>query len=344
MLVFSDLHLRESSEEIVFRVLAEVERFALDDDSHVVFCGDFWHLRYEVNVRLLNRVADVMLRWVDQGLEVDYVPGNHDQVNIAGRNALEILEAFPDVRVWTDWGMYPNNQPRLGFVPYRKDPTEQGLDLMRVGQSGCKIIFGHFGMRGAVMNNGKKDSTGLMEAEGPLAHAPIVLGHYHRRQVGNGWEYVGSPYQTSFGEAGNECGLMHVHPETYARTWFPIDVGAPRHFILKWDPATAAEPPPRPGRPGDKIRLDIEASHEMIVGGKFKGVLEQAGLDDVQVQVIPTKVQRAHRFDLQGGETLLQAAERFARERMKPATEHVGFADRVRPVEDVMKALRRWAG
>jgi len=342
MIVFSDLHLRESSEDVCFRVLEQIERMALEDDQRIVCCGDFWHIRYQLNVRLLNRVSELMRRWADLGLELDLVPGNHDQVDVAGRNALEVFEGDNCV-VWTEPGI--SHDGRLGFVPYRKDLEEQGGCLKAVVAEAPWIIFAHLGICGAAMNNGQKDRDGLDAATQlvcPQAH--LILGHYHKRQTGMGWEYVGSPYQTSFGEEGNVCGVLHLVPETIERLWIPLDVGAPTHLTLKWDPAKQEQPPvPRMTLAPDrnvKVRLDIEASHEMIVGGKFKQVLKTAGLDGVEVRIVPTKVDREHRFEIGGGETLLQAADRFAAERLsggecgaKSANQH----------QAAMVALRRWA-
>lgn len=332
MIVFADLHLRERSEDVCFRVLEAVERLALEDDHHVVCCGDFWHIRYQLNVRLLNRVAELMRRWDELGIRVDFVPGNHDQVDVDGRNALEVFEG-PGCYIWTEPGAYADG--RCGFVPYRKDPAQQFEDLVAVSRKVLPdgIIFGHLAIDGAVMNNGRKCQEGLRLSSSMGISPWLVLGHYHERQSGQGWSYVGSPYQTDFGEAGNVCGVLRLgsgEPE-----WLPLGVGAPTHHVLKWDPAKDEQPPPRPTAPNAKVRLDIEASHEMIVSGKFKAALKTAGLDDVEVQVVPVKVERQERFEMRRGETLLEAAERFAVERLDP--NEGGDA------ETAMEALRRWA-
>jgi hypothetical protein len=38
-IVFSDLHLRESSEDVCFRVLDKIEELAKQKDKHIIFCG-----------------------------------------------------------------------------------------------------------------------------------------------------------------------------------------------------------------------------------------------------------------------------------------------------------------
>jgi DNA repair exonuclease SbcCD nuclease subunit len=344
--IFSDLHLRESSEDVCFKILDAIERLAVEHGRHVVFCGDFWHIRYQVSVRLLNRVKDVLGRWESNGITIDLLPGNHDQIDVAGGNALEVFEYDGDpesgtqLRVWTEPGWDPTR--KLGFVPYRKDPEAQLEALRSVAAKGPRVIFGHFAVKGSIMNNGRRDQDGIeLAMRGAPAQRPLlVLGHYHKHQHGESYLYVGSPYQTSYGEAGNVCGCLLL--DKGKLQFHSIDVGAPEHHIIEWDPVKQSEPPARPGKKGDHVRLDIKASQEMLVSGKFKGVLKQHGLDEAQINVIPTKVDRQHKFELGKGETLLQAAERFVDERF--STPDPASMDKAEEeARDAMIALRRWA-
>ena len=314
-IVFSDLHLREKSEDVCFRVLDEIGNLAARGDKRIIFCGDFWHIRYAIHVRLLNKVSAVLRRWDQLGLHVDFVPGNHDQIDVEGTNALEVFEAFPRVRVWSEPGVVDG----IGFVPHRKHALDQARVLDYAADNGAALIYSHFGVRGSMMNSRQADQEGLdVDSSWP----DLILGHYHCRQTGDGWEYVGSPYQTNFAEAGNRCGCL------IDGVFVELDVGAPVHHILRWDPAEEADPPKNPGKPRDHVRLDIAATREMIVGGKFKGVLKRYSLEDAQVNIIPVDVAREHRFSLERGETIAAAAKRFSAERLAGA--------------DHTEALERW--
>ena len=344
MIVFSDLHLREQSEDVCFRVLDRIAAAARDSDHHVVCCGDFWNIRYQVNVRLLNRVHAVLEAWGSEGIAVDFLPGNHDQVDVSGRNALEVFEAHEYVTVWTDPGTYEVELPggelvTLGFVPYRKDIDVQRADLTSVLAHKPTVVFGHFGIHGAIMNSGQVDQGGLHL---PASDALVVLGHYHkhyqhvetRGRRERGWVYVGSPYQVDFGEVGNVCGFLTVDPA--GRFAFDaFDVSAPRHCILRWDPVEQEAPPALPDGfdvERDHVRLDIKASQETIVEGKFKAILKRSGLDQVRVNVVPVQVSRDAKMAIGEGETLLAAARRFAAERL------AGEA-----LDAPIAALERWA-
>lgn len=333
MIVFSDLHLRESSEGACAKVLAAVGELARQQTQPwIVFCGDFWHIRYQVSVRLQNMVA----AWLESlgKFRVDFVVGNHDQIDTVGANALEVFRAFGNVRVWTEPGVADG----YGFVPYRKDPAAVTKMLSAVATQRPRRIFAHFGVSGSLMNNGTADQSGFYV---PQNLPPLILGHYHKRQEGPPgaggepiWRYVGSPYQTSFGEAGNVCSVLDVSDALVQVA--PLDLGLPVHHIIEWDPAVSVDPPPVPGRPGDRVRLDIKASQEMIIAGKFGQVLKKHGLGEAQVNVVPVAVSRDHKFAVQAGESVKDAAVRFAKERL-PASE----AERP-DLDWVISALGRW--
>jgi DNA repair exonuclease SbcCD nuclease subunit len=344
MIILADLHLKESTEDQVWAVLAEVRRLALEDpDHHVVFCGDWWQLRYQVNVRLLNKCKAILLEWVEAGLQVDLVPGNHDQVTIDGVNALEVLEdggPRGGVRVWTGPGVAGDDYRKVGFCPYRKDPQEQ-LRALELASKGACVVFGHFGVKGSQMDNTRQDQDGLVVVPGgPL----LILGHYHRHQQGMGYVYVGSPYQQSFGEVGNAPGVLQLHVDPGAgprsrRTmpWkhVPLDIG-PRYWILPWDLDASANPPARPStwRLGDQVRIDVKAAYSQLANPKLLTGLADVGLGEAVVNILPREDKREGRLPMVAGESLGQSAERFARERVADPQD----------LEARLTYLRRWAG
>lgn len=327
-IVFSDLHLREPSEKVCFDVLEAIAKLAVEDDKRVVFCGDWWHLRYQVSVRLLNRVTAVLAHWEQLGIHVDLLPGNHDQVNVLGANALEVFEVFDNVTVWSEAGL--RTDEGWGFVPYRKDPVEQ-LELLKavIGEN-PDVVFGHFGLRGAQMNSGRKDQEGLaVDPSWPM----LVLGHYHKAQGDQNWRYVGSPYQTDFGEAGNWSGCTRFDGKEF--TWVPLEVGAPKHYVVPWDVAQSEQPPSCPDGVDlavDRVRLDIKAPPEAIVKGSFRQLIKEQGLSEAQVNVIPVAPEREVKLSLGRGESLLDAVGRFAMERLGSSS-----------ADDPMEMLRSWA-
>jgi DNA repair exonuclease SbcCD nuclease subunit len=217
MIIFSDLHLCEDSADTVFNeVLPGIELAALErKDWEIAFLGDFWHIRYRVPVLLQNMVGSVFWRWRKAGLTVRLLPGNHDQVDIDGENALEVFDEYEGVRVYST-PMWDKD----GFwIPYRQNPKDIEEALLnsadakkRAEVSGKlptipQVLFLHHGIRGAMMNENRQDTEGL-----PIGmfkeFQKILCGHYHKRQnVGKNLYYIGSPYQTKVDEANQEKGF-----------------------------------------------------------------------------------------------------------------------------------------
>jgi len=208
MLLTADLHLREESADVIFgEVLPGILDIALQrGETLIVIDGDLLHVRYQVAVLLYNRLAEALKGWAESGIEIILLPGNHDQVDLAGHNALEVLDEIEGVTVVTE----PCWLKGFAWVPYRKDPTELVrilLDLLaREDSQAYSNVFMHAGVTGALQNDSIYDSDGV-----PLgALVPwntVVCGHYHKPQTIGNVRYLGSPWQTRADEAGQEKGV-----------------------------------------------------------------------------------------------------------------------------------------
>jgi calcineurin-like phosphoesterase family protein len=343
-IIFSDLHLTEKTEEICFKVLDKIKELAVDSDRGVLFLGDWWSIRNQVSVALLNRVAEVLREWRSLGIRLELLPGNHDQIDINGRNALEIFCEYACVR--TDPGYDPINF--FGWVPYRKDFDKQRnvIKYIRKNASPRAVIFGHFGVAGALMNSGHRDEDGQKDlgmddlVNQDLRNQRFILGHYHRYQCKGNYCYVGSPYQISYGEAGNNCGCLHLRigGGIYSSDFIPLDVGAPKHYILKWNPQDGS-PPIWPGSAADKVRIDVVLPQEHVVDGSIKKQISKAGLEKAEVRVTPTEIKKVHDFGISAGESLLSVGDRYVGERLRDA----GIEEGTLGKADLMAALNKWA-
>lgn len=208
MLLISDLHLREDSADVVLNevlpaVAGEAERLG---DKHVGILGDVFHIRYRVSVRLLNALRDELMNWMQRGLTVTIIPGNHDQINVAGRNALEVLGDVIGVDVYTE----PTWDSHGLWFPYRKPELVEAQlkDALsrKPSPEHPNVLFTHLGIYGAWMNDGWQDKVGLPPGLFEVFDF-VICGHYHKHQyVGRKLVYVGSPYQTRADEAGQVKG------------------------------------------------------------------------------------------------------------------------------------------
>eukprot|EP01041_Mallomonas_annulata_P000110 gene110-158_t len=202
-IIFSDLHVKESSIETCEAVLDHIQETATSNGAGVIFLGDFWHVRGSLSVDLLNRVLRCLKKWTQP---VIFIPGNHDQVSLGGAvHALEPLQyALPPNQVM----MLSEPVICLGalWIPYRRD-HELMKAILKAGSNHVDVsaIFCHADVRGAFMNDGMRSREGIDITDFPK-NLPIFSGHFHKPHTivkgGSSLRYIGSPYQTSLSEAG----------------------------------------------------------------------------------------------------------------------------------------------
>jgi DNA repair exonuclease SbcCD nuclease subunit len=206
--VVTDVHTREDSIDIVSgEVFPGIMALCKAECIKHVFClGDFWHLRYRVPVALLNTIRERLYELRAAGIYVTFLPGNHDQVDVQGRNAVSVFGDIEGITVYDN----PTWTPHGLWLPYRTTLDEMTTAIAMPRPKGyMPIAWMHYGVHGALRNNHIRDVEGVKpHLFGDFEH--VYCGHYHKRQQlgpgGNIW-YVGSPYQTRADEAGDPKGL-----------------------------------------------------------------------------------------------------------------------------------------
>lgn len=227
MIVTADLHLKEESSDVVLReVLPGIFQACLERSEHeVAILGDVLHFRYKVDARIQNALKDEFKRWAGAGINVRILPGNHDQYDVSGRNALELFNEMPNVKVYSE----PTWDADGLWIPYRKDPKAITIALCLPAvpmPTPTYTLFMHHGIRGAWMNDNVQDSEGVdLESLDPLRWKAILCGHYHKHQkIGPNFWYIGSPWQTTANEAGQVKGYVEYAGQALAfvpKAWGP---------------------------------------------------------------------------------------------------------------------------
>lgn len=306
MIYFSDLHLRPESEDVCFRVLDEVWALSRGlKDRYVACLGDFFHTRYAVPVYLLNRVWRTFRQWTqDDGIRLYLLPGNHDQIDLAGQHALEVLGDLPGVQVFTE----PTHDPNTGvWLPYRKDPAVL-LAWLKTAPA-AQVVHMHHGIAGAWMNSGQQATMadGVRPEDLPPG-VRVYCGHWHRHQVVQQCVYAGSPWQTRADEAGQRKGVLWTDPQQNggnitgpAWRFLPMSAGPSFHRFTAFSPEEVASV-----RPGDVVRIGPEVKERDVAG--LVQALRDLGAD-VQVERAP-RGSAAPR--LSADAPLRQQAERYA--------------------------------
>jgi DNA repair exonuclease SbcCD nuclease subunit len=262
VIYISDLHLRPESEDVVFSVLEQAAAMAVKTGHSIGVLGDVWHVRYAIPVYLLNR----MRRFLKESGAAWYIlPGNHDQIDIAGNHALEVFSDLPNVKVFHE----PTWHLGTGcWLPYRKRPQDL-VDWIQANPNprpdvGPDVAHLHHGIVGAHMNNGAVagELDGLRPDQLPFSR--VYCGHWHRHQEIAQCVYVGSQWQTRADEAGQVKGVVVSELVFPSKTgpsfrFVPLDVGRRHHRIEAF---TAQEI--QAVRAGDTVRVPPGTSPKMV--------------------------------------------------------------------------------
>ena len=260
-LVTADLHLKPETADTVFAVLEEFSAQAQQRGVlTLILLGDVYDVRYTVPIELQNRFLDWVTEQEDLGLHVIILPGNHDQDDTSGRNALEVFAR--DARVWV------MNEPAWNdaglWLPFRKDPAELATFIQENPrpESSPNIAWLHHGIVGALMND--HVVAGEFDGLHPSVFSSfdtVFCGHWHRHQEIQNIVYVGSPWQTRADEAGQEKGFVWIDDEGWE--FVPIRVGS-RHHRVRVSPGGVLDV--AGFAPGDKVKivLDDEADAQRV--------------------------------------------------------------------------------
>jgi DNA repair exonuclease SbcCD nuclease subunit len=260
MIVFSDLHLSEDSEITVFqKVLPGILEAAKGDDGVIACLGDFWHVRYKIPVALQNQVAMWLRALKREGFQLYLLPGNHDQINSVGENALEVFADLDHVTVITEpvWNRYGL------WIPYRKERAdiERALALPVPPMAAPPVLWLHHGVKGAEMAPGVLGEIGM--EPGVFARWHLVLcGHFHKRQWLGNIVYVGSPYQVTAAEADQPKGYAIWNPDTGEFVWRDTAWGKRYHNVDLTQGNAREILQSRVAVPGDEVRIHGGNSRE----------------------------------------------------------------------------------
>ena len=162
----------------------------------------------------MNAVLKAMSTWTRPSL---MIPGNHDQISWSGNehsltplgNAYRI-HANGDSSVQYPGPMifsHPTKFLDALFVPHIRDKAKMQTILSSEEAIASDALFVHADVRGASMNDLILSQHGISSSYFPPSKL-IYSGHFHKPHAMTGGasrlRYVGSPYQTSLSECGQQ--------------------------------------------------------------------------------------------------------------------------------------------
>lgn len=268
-LLFSDLHLLKNPKSAYKTITKEwfdwvsgILKREKEEYEGVIFLGDWYDNWKHISVEELQFSYECMCRLVSNAHEIHMIPGNHDCAfrNNASTNSLSIFNDGVKVHVHTWTTVIERDGKDLVFVPWG-DELNHG-----------DVIFGHFDIKGFSMNNNHKSSHGYSYTDLLKYSDLIVSGHYHHAQKKKykygTIQYLGSPFQLNFGEAGKKSFIWEF--DTNDLTLTPIEnTFSPQYITIdKKEQLENSE--------GNFIRVSDPSIIREIDESKFAGVKTQS--------------------------------------------------------------------
>lgn len=272
----------------------------------VLFGGDFWHVRKNIETAALNQGLDAIARF--KGREIIMIHGNHDQ---AGKqHSAHPFSHLPGVTVADEPGWIKHD---LGVnilaIPYTES-REQVRELCNTSPHRMRgmsyILLAHLGVQGAkvgsdfVYTNLADCSVGDLNTK---AFDLGLLGHYHLHQkLAKNLYYVGAPLQHNWGDRGQTRGFVEYDTET--KKIKHIECKAPKFIELSDAEGWEDEP-----LAGNYVRL---VSDEEYSADRREEACERLGARSFEV-VKPTREKEAAvaRSTLKPGESYDTIIEKY---------------------------------
>lgn len=305
ILIFSDIHIhphKKSTERLehCLDVLDWTFRTAEERGiKNVVFLGDLFHDRQKIDVLTYQKTFEVFRKHLSGGLAITLLLGNHDLWHYEKSDVSSVnpFGALPGVTVISEPCVKKlsdgNEFFYMGFLPYTHDPIGGLQDIQnewkkKVPNDRTMVLGGHISVDGAIWNSIYNTiSDVVIEHDGEMTRVGpeifddwdrVFLGHYHAEQkLNEKVEYVGSPLQLSFGEAGQKKHII-VFDTDENKSEYIENAFSPAHYVIKEEEVGELE------LKGQFVRLEVDDITSRQMSEVRKKLVEHDGVSTLEIK------------------------------------------------------------
>jgi len=269
-----------------FKVLNFITQYGIDNNiKSIIQTGDMFDVRKSTNTLVLSQWKEqVFGRWEREGFEIETIVSNHDMYykNTIHPNSLtENLASLNNIRIYdkpTEVLQDVCGGTEILFVPWIcKDNEQECLDAIK--NTKAEICVLHPEIKGARMESGVC-TEGL-----PLAmfdkFKTVIAGHFHTRGEYGAVTYVGTPYQTSWGDYGCEKGFHVLDTDTCELEFIPLDFNL--FYRFSYDEDKDMDYILNSNLNGKYVKIVIENRSDFKKYDKFMDALEDKCPRDLKV-------------------------------------------------------------
>lgn len=257
----------------------------------VACLGDMFDRRKQTNHWSLSFAkASFFNPLAHTGLPAFAIVGNHDSYfrDSVEVNALSLLlKEYGNLHVVTKPEVLKDFDNILA-LPWICDDNRLDV-LAALNESTAKIVVGHLEIAGFQMYAGSPPMVGGMDAA-PLSKFPLVLsGHFHHASRRNNIQYLGTPYEMTWQDYGDQKGFYVLDTATLEIK----QVANPHHLfnIIVYDDTATGQKLPDPESVCDQyVKLVVQGKSDPVAFDNYVRKLEGSRPADLQVLETPTVV------------------------------------------------------
>lgn len=190
----------------------------------IVHLGDVVDRRKYVNYLTAQHLRKQFIEPIqDMNIPLDIICGNHDTYfkNTNDVNAFnEILRGYDNINAYTSVAEVDLYGVKTLYIPWIvKDTFESTVEMIK--QSNATIALGHLEIAGFTMHAGHVMGQDGLNPSLFDKFDMTCSGHFHHRSRRGNIHYLGSPYEMSWSDYGNQKGFYIFDTETREMEFFP---------------------------------------------------------------------------------------------------------------------------
>lgn len=205
-----------------------------NDVGMIVHFGDFFHTKTMTSTEGLIRVVDIVLKFAKRW-PFYIIVGNHDTGSINRDFSLpQVFKGYSNVTIIDKYLMVIlDNNTAVHFIPYY-DQEQLMSELISINPvvNCSNYLFGHFGVKGYLMNDTVVDNMSLCSDNDLTKFKTVYLGHYHGYQSHKNITYISSPIQLKHGDEKQDHGFLIIDTEQHLHT-FVNNENTPQYVTAK---------------------------------------------------------------------------------------------------------------
>jgi len=229
-LLFSDIHIHahKKSQDRLYDCLKTLDWVFETAKQHkvdaVLFGGDLFHDRQRIDTLTYIETYNVLEKYQNENFKIYLLLGNHDLWFSSkwSVSSVKPFRALKNVEVIEETCSKEICGIKWHFMPYTHNPV---VEMEKLSPHPEDVYFlGHLAIDGAKLNSAGTVSDVIIEHDGDMTvvgcgmfdkYKRGFLGHYHSAQkLTPVLEYIGSPLQLSFGEAGDDKNIILLDSAT----------------------------------------------------------------------------------------------------------------------------------